>query len=88
MPSINLRLTDQQHAELERWAHEGYRSIQKEIIFRLFSNQLETDVPEAIVGAIVPGLEVRRTAPPPPEHFKPTFPQKSFRPDPKPERKK
>lgn len=37
MPSINLRLTQEQHSELERWAHDGYRSIQKEIIFRLFS---------------------------------------------------
>ena len=37
MPNINLRLTDQEHAELTEWAFQGRRSIQKEIIWRLFS---------------------------------------------------
>ena len=37
MPKINLRLTDEQHAELEAWAKDGHRSLQKEIVFRLFS---------------------------------------------------
>jgi hypothetical protein len=36
MPNINLRLTDEQHAALERWAKDGHRSLQKEIIWRLF----------------------------------------------------
>lgn len=88
MPTISLRLTEEEHAALKEWAHDSRRSIQKEAVWRLFANTLETDVPEAIVGAIVPGLEVRRTAPPPPEHFKPSFPQREFRPDPKPEKKR
>ena len=37
MPTISLRLTEEQHEELKRWAHEDARSVQKEIIFRLFS---------------------------------------------------
>ncbi len=71
MPTISLRLTDTEHEALKAWAHDSRRSIQKEAVYRLFANRLETDVPEAIVGAIVPGLEVRRAAPPPSDHFKP-----------------
>lgn len=37
MPTISLRLSDEQHEELKRWAREDSRSIQREIIFRLFS---------------------------------------------------
>ena len=37
MPKINLRLTDEQYAELERWANDGERSLQKEVIWRLFT---------------------------------------------------
>jgi len=43
MPSINLRLTKEQHEALETWAHDGHRSLQKEIIFRLFTNASATD---------------------------------------------
>ena len=52
MPNINLRLTDEQHAQLERWAHDGYRSIQKEIIFRLFT--LERGGRPAVTGSAPP----------------------------------
>lgn len=37
MPTISLRLTDEEHAELKAWAHDGRRSVQKEIIWRLFT---------------------------------------------------
>lgn len=37
MPTISLRMTDEQHAELAEWAHQGHRSIQREIIWRLFT---------------------------------------------------
>lgn len=50
MPSINLRLTDEQHAQVERWAALNDRSIQKEIVHRLFTQReagpLRIDVPE------------------------------------------
>jgi hypothetical protein len=36
VPSINLRLTEAEHEELRAWAFEGRRSIQREIVFRLF----------------------------------------------------
>lgn len=39
MPNINLRLTDEEHEALRVWALEGRRSIQREIIFRLFSER-------------------------------------------------
>jgi len=77
MPSINLRLTEEQHAELERWAHDGHRSLQKEIIFRLFSmhhvstrggaNQtLQADAQprDTVTRTIVPAAD---------PHFKPDF---------------
>lgn len=43
MPNINLRLTDEQHRELEAWAHDGHRSLQKEIIWRLFSSERDVE---------------------------------------------
>jgi len=36
MPKFTLRLTDEQHAELVAGAERGHRSLQKEIIHRLF----------------------------------------------------
>ena len=36
MPSLNIRLTDEQLAQLRKWAVESDRSIQKEIVHRLF----------------------------------------------------
>lgn len=37
MPTISLRLSEEQHEELKAWAHDGHRSVQKEIIWRLFT---------------------------------------------------
>lgn len=36
MPAISLRLTDEQHAQLVKWAAHSKRSIQQELIWRLF----------------------------------------------------
>lgn len=40
MPNINLRLTEEEHEELRAWAHGSRRSIQREIVFRLFDGAL------------------------------------------------
>lgn len=37
MPTISLRLTDEELEQLRAWAHDGRRSIQKEIVWRLFT---------------------------------------------------
>lgn len=37
MPTISLRMTEEQIEELREWARQGHRSLQKEIIWRLFS---------------------------------------------------
>jgi thiamine monophosphate synthase len=39
MPNITLRLTDEQHSELRQEAADSMRSIQAEIIYRLFVEQ-------------------------------------------------
>ena len=39
MPKINLRLTDSEHEALKVWALESHRSIQREAVFRLFSER-------------------------------------------------
>jgi hypothetical protein len=49
MPNINVRLTDEQHAELERAARRSLRSIQKEIIWRLFRDEVAIRSPERIL---------------------------------------
>lgn len=36
MPALNLRLTDEQLKELRRWAQGNRRSLQNEVIWRLF----------------------------------------------------
>jgi hypothetical protein len=36
-----LRLTEEEHAALREWAHGSRRSLQREIIFRLFSELSE-----------------------------------------------
>ena len=43
MPNINLRLTDEEHDALREWAHGSHRSLQREIIFRLFSERTQAD---------------------------------------------
>lgn len=43
MPSINLRLTDEQHAEIVAAAEENHRSMQGEIVHRLFPPPRPTD---------------------------------------------
>ena len=48
MPNINLRLSPEEHEVLRTWAFEGRRSIQREIIFRLFASELPKHVKNAI----------------------------------------
>jgi hypothetical protein len=55
MPNINLRLTEEEHAALREWAHGSRRSIQREVIFRLFSELKE--------GAVVGYSAVSGSAP-------------------------
>lgn len=51
MPSVNLRLSDEQHAELIEMAKREDRSLQREIVYRLFGrfNQ-EPDHEEGSIG--------------------------------------
>lgn len=44
MPKLNLRLSEAQLALLQQWADHNYRSIQKEIVFRLFHKQQVTEI--------------------------------------------
>lgn len=53
MPNINLRLTEEEHAALREWAHGSRRSIQREVIFRLFTERSEVDAPSR-TGAAEP----------------------------------
>lgn len=46
MPTISLRLTDEEHAQLTAWARDGKRSVQKEIIWRLFSKEPKVVIDE------------------------------------------
>ena len=43
MPKINLRLTDEEHEALRKWASESHRSIQREAVYRLFSERSLTE---------------------------------------------
>lgn len=84
MPSVNLRLTDEQHAELVEAGKRENRSLQREMIYRLFGRFNQAPVPSGgSVSADSQSRDVQaRTIVPPPavdDHF---------RPDPKPERKK
>lgn len=54
MPNINLRLTEEEHAQLFEWAHGSRRSLQREIVFRLFDGAL-------VGGSGVPGVGTTRT---------------------------
>ena len=73
MPKFTLRLTDQQHAELVAGAERGHRSLQKEIIHRLFPPY---DTPETVAEKMQQAHAVAEAA------------ERHFRPDPKPERKR
>ncbi len=83
MPNINLRLTEEEHEALRTWAFDGRRSIQREIIYRLFSS--EAAVGYAAVSGSAPLVqreeEKGSTEPVPPRperaasdsHFRPDF---------------
>ena len=43
MPKINLRLTDSEHEALRQWAQESHRSLQREAVYRLFSERSLTE---------------------------------------------
>jgi hypothetical protein len=86
VPKINLRLTDEQYAELERWAHDGERSLQKEVIWRLFTQshfataveQVEKRATEEVRAATaykeaVVTYETEPIVTRPDDHFKPDF---------------
>jgi hypothetical protein len=87
MPSVNLRLSDEQHAELVAAGQRENRSLQREIIYRLFGrfNQGPTVRPttSSSTHADAESRDVRARTLEPVEsqedHFKPDF---------KPERKK
>ena len=72
MPNINLRLTEAELTELREWAYDNRRSIQKEIIFRLFSTRAKTapevDIVTGEPHTAMSGLSVQGEA-----HFKPDF---------------
>ncbi len=62
MPNINLRLTEDEHAELREWAQGSRRSIQREIVFRLFDGA----VTEGGAGRLKRTAEVGRSVASPP----------------------
>lgn len=68
MPSINLRLTDQQHQQLQAAAKYNRRSIQKEIVARLSLTPGETAAPTVAPtdpnGSVVETFGVHVSAPP------------------------
>ena len=57
MPTVSLRLTEEQLDELRAWAHDGKRSLQKEIVWRLFSVE-GGQATKMWPGAGVPRVEV------------------------------
>lgn len=87
MPTISLRLTEEEHAALREWAHGSRRSLQREIVFRLFSGLSERDdgsagmtttQPEAVgrISRDAEGPEAQPLVPrseSPDPHFKPDF---------------
>ena len=64
MPSLNLRLSEEELEQLRQWAYGSRRSLQREIVFRLFEglalNALNTSSSD---GYTVPA----GTNPPPPD---------------------
>ena len=43
MPSINLRLSETELEQLRQWAYGSRRSLQREIVFRLFQERHEAE---------------------------------------------
>jgi hypothetical protein len=66
MPNLTLRLTDEEHSMLFYAAKQNRRSLQREIIYRLFEHEAVDEIVELIDGA----GNVRATVPADP-HFKP-----------------
>lgn len=63
MPTISLRLTDEELAALRSWAADGRRSVQKEIIFRLFTEPTATARHELVADAQSRDTEARTVKP-------------------------
>jgi hypothetical protein len=63
MPTISLRLSDEQRDELETWARGSERSIQREVVYRLFS--MEHVPRRGGAGAMIPAHTSAD------DHFKP-----------------
>ena len=63
MPTVSLRLTEEELAQLHAWAHDSRRSVQKEIIWRLFSNG-----PLNAAAGVPRAVDVQAD-----EHFRPDF---------------
>ena len=89
MPKVNLRLTDEEHALLDRWARDGHRSIQKELIFRLFSRSTaasDVTIARTSLGPSSPRAEREPEARAVPAQTAAAV-DDHFKPDPKPARK-
>jgi hypothetical protein len=76
MPTLSLRLTEEEHAALKEWAYGNKRSMQREAVFRIFSN-LSDRIDHALEPADAQTRDVpaRRVTVPQVEdpHFKPDF---------------
>lgn len=90
MPSINLRLTDEQHADLLEAARRENRSLQREIIYRCFGRFNLGALSEREHGEPDPGERAPRSAPEPladPDASR-SESDRHFKPDPKPGKQK
>lgn len=54
MPTISLRLTEEQHLALKEWAHGAHRSMQREAIFRIFQEHEREPVVELDRSVAIP----------------------------------
>lgn len=67
-PAISLRLTPEQHEQLREWAFGNKRSIQRELIYRIFERMLdERDgippvSPPPVAGPQIPSRSSSTTA--------------------------
>jgi hypothetical protein len=53
MPTVSLRLSEEQHATLVGWAHASHRSVQRELVHRLFGGGVQVGG-----AAVTPGMPV------------------------------